>query len=110
MALFKRNILTTIFILPYFYWWYYLIDWFTLDHAKYPNSCGAANGALIVFHLLIVSIYAIAMLINVILRQGQSRLDYVKFFLAIILPVVFLYLYLIFNTSNPSEVNNLEFK
>jgi hypothetical protein len=108
MTFFKRNILTTIFILPYFYWWYYLIDWFTSGHAKYPNSCGAANVGLIVLHLLVISIYSIVMLINVILRKGESRLDYVKLLLIIIIPIILLYFLL--DNSTPPETNNLEFK
>jgi hypothetical protein len=108
MTLFKRNIFTTILILPYFYWWYYLIDWFALGHAKYPNSCGAANVGLIVLHILVMSIYSIVLLINVILGRGESRLDYVKFLLIIIIPVFLLYF--LFDSSTPPETNNLEFK
>ena len=110
MTFFKRNIFTTILIIPYFYWWYYLITWFTSGRAKYPNSCGAANGALIVFHLLIISIYVIIMLINVILRKGQGRLDYVKFSLIVILPNILLYLYLVLTNVNSPETSLQEFK
>ncbi len=106
-----RNIFTTISILPYFYWWYFLIDWFTSDRAKYPNSCGAANTGFIIYHLLIISIYAVAMLLNIALRKQQGRLDYVKFFLIIILPNIFLYLFMILNSVKDSiETNLQEFK
>ncbi|MEY4541307.1 MAG: hypothetical protein RLZZ306_3064 [Bacteroidota bacterium] len=108
MKLFKRNVFTTILILPYFYWWYYLIDWFALGHAKYPNSCGAANVGLIVLYILVISIYSIIMLINVIVRKGESRLDYVKFLLVIIIPVILLYF--LFDNLTLPETNNLEFK
>lgn len=108
MNLFKRNVFTTVLIFPYFYWLYYLIDWFAFDYAKYPSSCGAANVGLIVLHLLITSIYAIIMLINVILRKGQSRLDYVKFLLIVIIPIILLYF--VFDNSNSLKTNNLEFK
>jgi hypothetical protein len=110
MALFKRNIVTSILLLPYFYGWYFSIDWFALGHAKSPNSCGAANGFLLVFQLLIVTVYALMMLINVILREGKSRLDYVKFLLIVIAPAFLLYLYLVFSSSNTPEVNLHEFK
>jgi hypothetical protein len=113
MALFKRNTITTILILPYLYWWYYLIDWFA-GHAKYPQSCGAANGALIILHLLIISVYALIMLINVILRKEESRSDYVKFLLIVIIPAILLYVgatvYAVLSNPNQPKTNLNEFK
>ena len=114
MTLFKRNIFTTILLLPYFYGWYYLIDWFTSEHSKYPHSCGAANVGMLMLLLLIIAIYSLIMLINVILRKGQSRLDYVKFLLIVILPAVLLYVgatvYTVFSNPNSSEANIQKFK
>jgi uncharacterized membrane protein YqjE len=109
MTFFKRNIITTILLLPYFYGWYYVVDWFTSEHSKYQNSCGAANVGMLMLLLLILAIYSLTMLINVIFRKGQSRSDYVKFLLIVILPVVLLYVgttvYNVFSNHNPLEAN-----
>ena len=97
IALLKRNIFTTISILFYLYWWGYFIYWFTFGRSEYPHSCGVANAGMLVLHLLVIAFYSLIMLINVILRSGENRLDYLKFLLIIIAPPVLLYLILVIN-------------
>jgi hypothetical protein len=105
MVFLKRNIVTTILILPYFYWWYYLIDWFESGGAKYPNSCGAANAGMLVITLLIVACYSFAMIINIIFRDSNNNIDYVKFLIIILAPLIMLY---IFFTTRYIFFNQLE--
>jgi hypothetical protein len=114
MDIFKRNIFTTILMFPYFYGWYFVIDWFTSVHAKYPQSCGAANAGMLVLLLLIITIYSLTMLVNIIVRKGQGRSDSIKFLLIVIIPVILLYfgatVYAMISNHTPPETNLHEFK
>jgi hypothetical protein len=84
MGLFTRHIKSTLLLLGYAGWWIYITYWFVSGAAAYPNSCGAANGALIIITLLISFLYIVPVLIICIVKKGQTQKDF-KIFAGIIL-------------------------
>lgn len=89
ISLFKRHLTSTIFLIIYALWWTLLINWFTTGASVYPNSCGAANGALVLFTLLIVAVYCITLIMMTIFTKGKKRVDYLLFFVLVSLPLLY---------------------
>ena len=93
MVIFRRHIITSIFIVLYCGCWGYTIHWFTWGNASYPNSCGAANGGLLVIDLIVTVVYGLIFFINILFQKGDNKLDYLKFLLIIIAVPAILCLY-----------------
>ena len=91
MNLFKRHVLFTIFLFLYLFWILFVILWFKTGTSNYPNSCGAANGGLIILTLLVILIYTIVIILKIIFSKTENRIDYLKILgLTIILPILFI--------------------
>ncbi len=89
MEIFKRHKISTFFLIIYILWMLFVINWFKSGSSGYPNSCGAANGALIMIAFLITAIYSLILIIKIIIAKGQKRSDYLKIFgLVYVLPIV----------------------
>ena len=71
-----------------------LIYWFTSGSLNYPNSCGAANGALIMLTFLVVAIYVLILIIKLGLSQGQNRSDYLKIIGLVLVPPILAILFI----------------
>ncbi len=98
MQIFKRHITSTVFLFLYALWWVHFFYWFAYDAAKYPNSCGAANGGLIVLSLLVVAGYSLTTFILTLASKGQKRVDYLIFFVLVLLPILYVIGYLLINS------------
>ncbi len=68
--------------------------WFKSGEAASPNSCGLANGGLIMLTLLMIVAYALVLLFKIVITAGESRRDYFKFLGLVLLPPFILILYL----------------
>ncbi len=93
MKLFIRHKISTLFLIIYIFWIVFVINWFKSGSSNYPNSCGAANGALIMITFLIIAIYSFIIIIKIIIAKEQNRSDFLKilgliFFLPIVLIIV----------------------
>ena len=89
MELFNRHKISTFFLIIYIFWIIYVINWFKSGSSNYPNSCGAANGALIMLTFLIIAVYSLILIIKVIIAKEQNRSDFLKIFgLIYFLPIV----------------------
>ena len=86
----KRSIRLMLF---YFTWWTYAICWFSSDKSKYPNACGAANGAIIMFTTFIIAIFSLFLLIEIINCKKDNRLYYLMLFGIVWLPPFSILLY-----------------
>ena len=93
MAIFKRHIIASTFIVLYFICWGYSIHWFTSGSASYPNSCGVANGGLLVIDLIVTTAYGLIFFVNIFFQKGDNKLDYLKFLLIIMAVPTILWLY-----------------
>jgi hypothetical protein len=94
VGLFTRHIKSTILLIAYGLWWTYVFYWFTSGASAYPNSCGAANGGLVILTLLIVAIYTLTGSILTITSKGQRRKDFLIFVGLILSPIVYVAGYL----------------
>ena len=56
----------------------------------YSNSCGVANGFLVMLTLLIVLVYSVILLMLILMHKGQNRIDFLIFFALILLPLVYI--------------------
>ena len=83
LNLFKKHKTSTVFLLLYIVWWIFVWRWFSSDSSAYPNSCGAANGGLLMLTILISVIYFIILLIKTAISKEEKRWDYL-FFLGIV--------------------------
>ena len=95
LELFKRHTASTVFLAFYFAWWTLLIYLFVSGSLDYPDSCGAANGALLMLTFLVAAIYALILIIKIGLTQGQKRSDYLKFLGLVLLPVISVILFIV---------------
>ncbi|MCC2546256.1 hypothetical protein LJY25_07350 [Hymenobacter sp. BT175] len=95
--MFQRHLFATVCIGLYLMLWGYLIYWFSSGASSYPNSCGAANGGLIMLIFLCSILYLIVLTLKVLLSKGQNKEDYVKLFCVNFSPVAVVGLYLIFS-------------
>ena len=95
MQIFKRHILSTIFLTIYFVWWLGFISWFAFGNSNSPNSCGAVNGALVVWTAIIVIVNFLTLLVKILITKGQNRADYMKFIGMVLFPVLLLMMYLL---------------
>lgn len=80
MALFNRHKISTFFLIIYIFWIIFVVNWFKSGSFNYPNSCGAANGALIMMTFLILAIYSLILVIKIIIAKEQKRSDFLKIF------------------------------
>ena len=94
MAIFKRHIITSIFIVLYCGCWGYTIHWFTSGNANYPNSCGAANAGMLIIILVIAAFYCFIFFVNIFFQKGDNKLDYLKFLLITMAVPTIIWLYL----------------
>lgn len=74
----------------YAFWWIHFFYWFNYGKSVYPNSCGAANGALVVLTLLIVAIYSVTLIVLALTNTGQKRTDYLIFLALVLAPILYL--------------------
>lgn len=88
MRLFARHIKSSVFLVIYALFWAYLYYWFSTPTSIYPNSCGAANGGLIILVLLLSTIGSLVMIVLAIMEKGQNRIDYSVFLGLILSPVL----------------------
>lgn len=80
----KRRILTSIALTSYYLIWFYIF-WSFHDIETPEESCGAANGGLIVLMLLISGLYFIITITLTLTSHGQKRKDFkIAFFLTLI--------------------------
>ena len=93
MTIFKRHILATMLLGIYVCVWAFSINWFTSDNSKYPNSCGAANGGLLVIDLIVTVVYGLIFFVNIFFQKGDNKLDYLKFLLMIMAVPTILWFY-----------------
>ena len=93
MAIFRRHIIASIFIVLYCGCWGYTIHWFTSGNASYPNSCGAANAGMLVIILVITAFYIFIFFVNILFQKGDDKLDYLKFLLIIMATPTILWFY-----------------
>lgn len=95
--LFKRHIFSTVVFISYLIWLIFVVKWFNSVDTNNPNSCGAANGALIVATGLLVVIISILILSQIILTRGQQRIDYLKYLGLLYIPIILIiaYIYII---------------
>jgi len=94
MRLFARHIKSTIFLGIYALWWTIFFYWFTSGAAEYPNSCGAANGALVMLTLLIAGVCSLTLLILGLTNKGQKRIDYLIFLGLVLSPLFYIIAYI----------------
>jgi hypothetical protein len=92
--MFKRHKTSTIFLVIYYLWWCFLVNFFISGSSAYPNSCGAANGGLIIYTLFIVIIYTLILLIFIIRFSKQARKDYLLFLGLTLAPILILWTYM----------------
>jgi len=93
LTLFRRHIIATIFIVFYFCWWYFVINFFRSGASQYPHSCGAANAGLIFLTGILMIIYIIALLIRILMVKDKG--DYLKFMALVFLPVLVAFILLV---------------
>jgi hypothetical protein len=84
-----RHEISSIFILLYYVLWLCVLQFFHSGAAAYPNSCGAANGALILLFLFVTLVYTLILLIKILLTEEEKRRDYLKLLLILWLPICF---------------------
>jgi hypothetical protein len=70
----RKHKRSKIFMLMYAAWWFYFIYWFASGKYKQLGSCGAANGALIVYSLFFVAIFSLLLLIEIFKCKKEDRL------------------------------------
>ena len=91
MKMFLRHKLVTFFILIYFFFFKFIINWFSIGLSLKPNSCGAANGMLVIIAFIFFLTYLIIVTIKIGSNNFQNKLDYKKFLLLIFLiPIGFI--------------------
>jgi len=91
MGLFKRHILSSIFLVFYLACWIYFIYWTTSSSENHQYSCGAANAGVIMLIFLIIAIYSVTLTIKIIFAEGEVRSDYLKFLAVVLVPALFLF-------------------
>ncbi len=89
----QRRRLTTISLLMYFILWAFCLDFFHKLKNKAIQSCGAANGALLILVMAVFFIYLVTTLVLFIVNKGQNRQDFFIALLLILLPVLIAILY-----------------
>lgn len=91
MKMFLRHKLATFFILIYFFFFKFIINWFSTGLSLKPNSCGAANGMLVIIAFIFFLLYLIIVIIKIGSNDFQNKSDYKKFLLLIFLiPIGFI--------------------
>lgn len=89
MQLFNRHKTSTFFLIIYIFWIIFVINWFKAGSSNYQNSCGAANGGLIMITFLIIAIYSLVLFFKIIIAKEEKRSDFYKIFgLIYILPII----------------------
>lgn len=97
MKLFNRHKISTFFLILYIFWIIFAINWFKSGSSNYPNSCGAANGGLIMITFFIIAIYSLILIIKIIIAKEQKRSDFLKIFgLIYVLPILLIFVSFLF--------------
>jgi hypothetical protein len=89
MRIFARHKKSTISLMVYALWWIHLFYWFTSGASANPNSCGAANGGLIMLTLLMVVLGTLILLVFALTSKGERRVDYLIFLVLVLIPVIY---------------------
>jgi hypothetical protein len=92
LNLFKRHKTSTFFISVYYIWIAFVIKFFSSGSADYPNSCGAANGGMIMLTGFIITAYSIVLGIKMILSKEASG-EYGMLLGLIFIPLLIIILY-----------------
>jgi len=87
LDLFKRHTTSTFFIIVYYAWIGFVINFFTSGAANYPHSCGAANGGMIMLTVFMIAVYSITLVIKMISSKEASG-DYGKLLGVVFLPLL----------------------
>jgi hypothetical protein len=80
----------------YAVWWLYIVYWFASGSSIYPHSCGAANGALIIYSLFLTAIFSLLLIIQLIKSTKEHRLYYLALLGLVLIPPLLIFIYLYF--------------
>ena len=96
MAIFKRHIFVTIFLGIYMCWWLFSTYQLYIFYTTENRSCGYGYTGVFLYlmNLILGGVYVLSMLINVILKNGQNRNDFIKFLVGVAIPPVLLFLFI----------------
>lgn len=95
MTIFKKHIISTIFLGLYFVWWTFVIYWFDAGSAVSPQSCGAANGTIVMLTFLFIALYILMLIIKIAITNRHERWDYLKFLGLVFIPAIIMTLFLL---------------
>ena len=79
----------------------------TMESQPYPCNSGLG---IIIIHVLIILSYVSVTFILVVFTKGVKRKDYLKFLLMVVVPIILLYAYLVFNNLYSLQANIHQFK
>ena len=90
MSLFKNHITSTIFLGFYLVWWMFFIYCFKASGTEKSETCGTANGGLILLSFCLIVIYSLVLIIKTAFAKGQRRWHYLQFLGIVFLPAIYL--------------------
>lgn len=93
MSVFRRHIVSSIFLCLYFLWWMYMLQYIYIPRPDAP-VCDFSPVLFLVFTALLGGIYVIAFLIKYIITDKTKKSDYLIFLQMVIWPIVLAALYL----------------